>query len=367
MQICVYGAGAVGGHIAARLAAAGNEVSVVARGEHLKKIREQGIKLLRGEETISAKVKASERAADLGPQDFVLVTLKANALGAFAEACAPLLGPRTAVAFVQNGIPWWYAREIERLDPGGKLAHAIAAERILGGVAYSANDVVEPGVVLNHVPNSNMIVVGEANNEKSSRIETLRSLLEKAGLSSPPVEDIRQAIWSKLAMNLGTSTLCTITGANIAEVRSSPRLAELAARLGAEGRAIAGALGVAIERAPQRPGGGQSSGMIQHKPSMLQDYERGRPMEIDAQLTAPLALARQKGVPTPTLDLAAALVAYKAAAKGSATPLEAGAAPLLPRRAHARAHRRRFGRPQDLVPRAGALRQVCCSFEFKRK
>jgi len=320
MKICVYGAGAVGGHIAARLAAAGSEVCVVARGEHLAAIRRNGLKLIRGDETIVSRVSASEKAACLGPQDFVLVTLKANVLGAFAEGCAPLLGPRTAVAFVQNGIPWWYAREIERLDPGGKLARAISAERILGGVAYSANDVVEPGVVLNHVPNSNMIVVGEASNENSSRMQKLRSLLEQAGMSSPPVEDIRQAIWSKLAVNLGTSTLCTITGANIAEVRSNARLAELAARLGAEGRAIAGALGVAIERAPQRPGGGQSSGMIQHKPSMLQDYERGRPMEIDAQIMAPLALARERGVPTPTLDLAAALVAHKAAAKGLYAP-----------------------------------------------
>jgi 2-dehydropantoate 2-reductase len=315
MKICVYGAGAVGGHIAARLAAAGSEVCVVARGAHLAAIRRNGLKLIRGDETIVSRVSASDKPADLGPQDFVLVTLKANVLGAFAEACAPLFGLRTAVAFVQNGIPWWYAREIERLDPGGKLSRAVATERILGGVAYSANDVVEPGVVLNHVPHSNMIVIGSAGKE-DGRSEQLRSLLEKAGISSPPVEDIRQAIWSKLTVNLGTSTLCTITGANIAEVRSNPRLAELAARLGAEGRAIAGALGVAIERAPQRPGGGQSSGMIQHKPSMLQDYERGRPMEIDAQITAPLALARQKGVPTPTLDLAAALVAYKAAAKG---------------------------------------------------
>ncbi len=316
----MYGAGAVGGHIAARLAAAGSEVCVVARGEHLAAIRRNGLKLIRGDKTIVSRVSASEEAASLGPQDFVLVTLKASVLGAFAEGCAPLLGPRTAVAFVQNGLPWWYAREIERLDPGGKLARAVSAERILGGVAYSANDVVEPGVVVNHVPNSNMIVVGEAGNENSSRIQKLRSLLEQAGISSPAVEDIRQAIWSKLAVNLGTSTLCTITGANIAELRSNARLAELAARLGAEGRAIAGALGVAIERAPQRPGGGQSSGMIQHKPSMLQDYERGRPMEIDAQIMAPLALARGKGVPTPTLDLAAALVAYKAAAKGLYAP-----------------------------------------------
>ena len=316
MRICVYGAGAVGGHVAARLAAAGAEVSVVARGQHLQKMKERGIRLLHGAETIVGKVRASERAADLGPQDVVIVTLKANALGAFAGACEPLLGPRTAVVFVQNGIPWWYASEIERLDPGGRLARAISRERILGGVAYSANDVIEPGVVFNHVPNSNMIVLGEASGEDSQRARALRGLLEKAGIASPPVEDIRQAIWNKLVLNLGSSSLCTITGANIATVRSDPQLKELAARLGAEGRAIAQALGVAVERAPQRPGGGHSSGLIAHKPSMLQDYELGRPMEVDSQLMAPLALARAKGVPTPTLDLAAALVAYKAAAKG---------------------------------------------------
>jgi 2-dehydropantoate 2-reductase len=316
MRICVYGAGAVGGHVAARLAAAGNEVSVVARGQHLQKIKERGIRLLHGEETIVGKVRASERAADLGPQDVVIVTLKANALAAFAAACEPLLGPRTAVVFVQNGIPWWYASEIERLDPGGRLARSVSRERILGGVAYSANDVIEPGVVFNHVPNSNMIVVGEASGEDSPRARALRGALEKAGMASPPVEDIRQAIWNKLVLNLGSSSLCTITGANIATVRGDPQLKELAARLGAEGRAIAQALGVAVERAPQRPGGGHSSGLIAHKPSMLQDYELGRPMEVDSQLMAPLALARAKGVPTPTLDLAAALVAYKAAAKG---------------------------------------------------
>ena len=320
MRICVYGAGAVGGHIAARLAAAGSDVAVVARGAHLRRIRAQGITLVRGDETIVGKVRAAEQASELGHQDFVLVTLKANALGAFAADCAPLLGRDTAVAFVQNGIPWWYGREIERLDPGGALARAVAPERILGGVAYSANDVVEPGVVLNHVPKSNMIVIGEATGKDSARVLPLRTLLEKAGISSPPVEDIRQAIWSKLAVNLGTSTLCTITGANIAEVRSSPTLSGVAGKLGGEGRAIARALGVAIERAPQRPGGGSSSGLIQHKPSMLQDYERGRPMEIEAQLMAPLALARQAGVPAPMLELAAALVAHKAAAKGLYTP-----------------------------------------------
>jgi 2-dehydropantoate 2-reductase len=316
MRICVFGAGAVGGHVAARLAAAGNEVSVVARGPHLERMQSAGIRLILGDKTITGKVRASEKPAELGVHDYVLVTLKANALGAFAEACAPLLGPRTAVVFIQNGIPWWYGREIERLDPGGRLARAVAPARILGGVAYSANDVVEPGVVLNHVPASNMFVIGEVDNADSPRVRALRDVLEKAGMSSPPVEDIRQAIWNKLAVNVGTSSLCTITGATLAELRSDARLKDLAARLSAEGKAIAQALGVAIERAPQRPGGGQTSGLIAHKPSMRQDYERGRPMEVDAQLMAPLAMARQKGVATPALDLAAALVAYQAAAKG---------------------------------------------------
>ena len=314
MRICVFGAGAVGGHIAARLAGAA-DVSVVARGQHLEAIKRNGLKLVLGDKTILGKVKASERAADLGPQDFVLVTLKANALGAFADAAAPLLGRDTAVAFVQNGIPWWYARENERLDPGGKLARAIAPERILGGVAYSANDVIEPGVVRSQIPASNMIVLGCAGKEQG-RSQEVRNLLEKAGISSPALDDIRVAIWSKLVINVGTSSLCTITGLNLAELRSDPALKALAATLSAECRAIAQALGVPIESMPQRPGGGQSSGMIAHKPSMLQDYERGRPMEVDAQLTAPLAFARAKGVATPTLDLAAALVAQKAAAKG---------------------------------------------------
>ena len=316
MKICVFGAGAVGGHIAARLAAAGSEVSVVARGRHLERIKRDGITLVLGEKKINGKVRASERAADLGPQDFVLVTLKANTLGAFAEAAAPLLGRETAVVFVQNGIPWWYARENERLDPGGRLARAIAPERILGGVAYSANDVIEPGVVRSQIPTSNMVVIGGFNKNAAP----LREALEKAGISSPPLDDIRVAIWSKLVINVGTSSLCTITGLNLAELRSDPALKGLAAALSAEGRAIAQALGVPIESMPQRPGGGQSSGMIAHKPSMLQDYERGRPMEVDAQLMAPLAFARAQGVATPSLDLAAALVAQKAAAKGLYQP-----------------------------------------------
>lgn len=311
MKICVFGAGAVGGHLAARLAAAGNDVSVVARGAHLQAMRDRGIRLLHGDEVISGKV----RTDGLGAQEAVFVTLKANLLPVFAGAAAPLLGPGTPVVFVQNGIPWWYG-DLPKLDPDRKLARAVSAGRIIGGVAYSANEVVEPGVIRNHVPGRNMLVVGEIDDKSSTRIDELRRALNQAGMFSPPTSSIRAVVWAKLLQNLGTSTLCTLTGATIGEMRSDVALVKLAARLGAEGRAIAQALGVAPESAPERPGGGHSSGLHGHKPSMLQDYERGRPMEIEAQLMAPLALARAAGVATPALDAVASLVAFKAAAKG---------------------------------------------------
>src|SRR3954462_3321679 len=132
MRICVFGAGAIGGNFAARLAAAGNDVSVVARGAHLEAIRARGLKLLHGGETILGRVRAAANASELGAQDAVFVTLKANLLAAFAEQCAPLLGRDTAVVFVQNGIPWWYDSRLKRLDPDGLLAKAVAPERIVG-------------------------------------------------------------------------------------------------------------------------------------------------------------------------------------------------------------------------------------------
>jgi 2-dehydropantoate 2-reductase len=315
MKLCVFGAGAVGGHIAAKLAAAGNDVSVVARGAHLQAMRERGLKLLHGGETILGRVRAAENARELGQQDAVFVTLKANLLPAFAEQAPALLGAETAVVFVQNGIPWWYDARLTRLDPDGKLARAVAPERIVGGVAYSANEIVEPGVIENHVPGNNMIVIGRPDRAETPLVQRLRQALDKADLYSPPLDDIRQSIWSKLGQNLWTSTLCTLTGLTVRELQEHPQLKPVAGRATEEALAIARALGVAVERAPKRPSGKPSSGAA-HKPSMLQDYERGRPMEVEAQLVAPLGLARMEKVHTPTLDIVVPLVAAKAAAKG---------------------------------------------------
>ena len=316
----MFGAGAVGGHIGAKLAARGHDVSVVARGAQLQAIRERGITLLHGDEKIHGRV----RTSDPGLQDFVFVTLKANALGAFAAAAPRLVGEDTGVVFAQNGIPWWYGiglskdrpapPELSRLDPG--LRNVLQKHQIIGAVVYSANEVVEPGVIKNNVPGNNMLVVGQADDSDSSNIRALRDLLTKADLYSPPAPDIRKSVWSKLVQNLSTAALCTLTGATVKQVREDAGLAAIAKNLGLEAKSIARAHGVDPEGAPTRPGGGQSSGAIAHKPSMLQDYERGRPMEIDALLAAPLEFARAAGAAAPTLEAIVALVVFKAAAKG---------------------------------------------------
>lgn len=327
MRICVFGAGAVGGHLAARLAAIGrHEVSVIARGAHLEAMRSHGLALRHGEEEIRARVHAVESADEAGAQDAVFVTLKATALGAFAAAASPLLGRDTAVVFVQNGIPWWYAiglsssrpapPDLSRLDPDGALARAIAPERIVGGVVYSANELVAPGVVFNRTPGNNMLTLGEPDDSSSGRIVSLRALLEAVGMSSPATADIRQAVWNKLALNISSACMTVLTGEPLSRARSDPALRPVVEALREEARSIARAHGIVPEGAPERPAGGHGGAATDHKSSILQDYELGRPMEIEAQLAAPLAFARVARVATPVLDTLVPIVAYKAAAKG---------------------------------------------------
>ena len=326
MRIAIYGAGAVGGHLAAKLAAAGHEVSVVARGAHLAAMRDKGITLLHGAERITGKVRAAEDPAAFGPQDLTIVALKANALAAVSKGIALLAKDGAPVVFAQNGIPWWYGMglsasrprppDLSRLDPGGALRSVLAPENVIGAVVYSANDVVEPGVVMNHTPGDNMIVVGEVDDRDSTRIRDIRLALEGTGISSPPTADLRQAVWGKLVLNMGTGTLCLLTGATVGEARTHPGLSGVNERILREARAIAAAHGVDTAGAPRRPSGKPHAGQIAHKPSILQDYERGRPMEVEAQLVTPLAFARQANIATPTLDALVPLAVHKAAAKG---------------------------------------------------
>ena len=323
MRICVFGLGAVGGHLAARLAASGHEVSAVARGPVLAALQRDGVTLRSGSETIRGAVRACERPGELGPQDVVLSTLKANALPALAAGVAPLLGPRTLVVFAQNGIPWWYGQGIggarpappalPRLDPGGALARAVAPERVVGAVIHSSNEMVEPGVVANDSPGRNALPLGAPDDRPDARIEDLRAALEAAGIASPPVADIRQAIWRKLVVNMTLSILCLLTGRRATIVRDDERLAALFVRLAGEAKAIAAAHGVDVDEFDPEAFRGLAP---DHLPSIRQDYERGRPLELDALLLAPLEFARSAGLATPNLDAIAALAVRLAADKG---------------------------------------------------
>ncbi len=325
MRICVFGAGAVGGHLAAKLATAGHEVSVVARGANLEAIRARGIVLHAGERKIAARVRASDRPEDLGAQDAVFVTTKATALPALAARAAPLSGPHTVFAFVQNGIPWWYAQglaparprppDLSRLDPGSELARALAPDRVVGGVVYSSNNLVEPGVIHNFTPGQNMLVLGAPDDRPAEGVARLRAALDAADMHSPPTADIRASVWHKLLANLASS-LCVPLGEPLRALQEDPELREMRERLMAEGRAIALAHGVSVEGAPKRPAGPPVPALAQHKPSMLQDYELGRPMEVEAMLVTPRAFARAAGLPTPTLDAVVAIIQRLAAAKG---------------------------------------------------
>jgi 2-dehydropantoate 2-reductase len=333
MRICVFGAGAVGGHIAAKLAAAGHAVSAVARGSNLEALRTRGVALheAAGGEPRSwlGRLEASDRAPELGAQDVVFVTTKATALAALADAVPALSHADTLFVFVQNGIPWWYAQslaasrprppDLSRLDPGARLARALDPARVIGAVVYSSNNLDAPGTVTNHSPGRNMLVVGETDDRQTPRIAALRELLTAAGLHSPPAADIRQSVWDKLLLNFG-STLCVPIGEPVRALAEDARLREARERLIAEGRAIAHAHGVRPEDAPRRLGGPQSAGATGHKPSMLQDYELGRPMEIEAILAAPCAFARAAGVAAPSLELLTAVTARLAQAKGLYSP-----------------------------------------------
>jgi len=328
MRICVFGAGAIGGNYATRLAAAGNDVSVVARGAHLEAIRARGLTMLVGDQRIVAPVRASDRPADLGPQDAVLVTMKSSGLAALAESIGPLLRADTPVAFVQNGIPWWYghglgasrppAPDLSRLDPGGALARAVGFDRAVGAVVTSSNHVIEPGVVRNISPERNVLWVGETDDRPSARIDALRATLIAAGIGSPATRDIRYDIWHKLMANLTGSTLCLIL-AQPTTIQATPMVNRLARRAHAEALAIAAAHGVVLDDSPEQRYGPTRT-YPDHRPSILQDYELGRPMEIESIVRAPLAFARSAGIDTPTLDAIESICVSLAASKGLYTP-----------------------------------------------
>ena len=320
MRICIFGAGAVGSHFAVRLARAGHDVACVMRGPHLDAVKANGLTLRVGEEEFTAKLKASDDPATLGEQDLVISTLKATGVSSLATGLRPLLGGDTAVVFAQNGIPWWYdiglppnhppTPDLSFLDQGGRLRAAVPKGRIIGGVIFSSNEVIAPGVVANLSPDRNRLVIGECDDRASERIARLRGALNEASIESPPVAQIREAIWSKLLTNMSMSVLCLLTGQTARAVRDDPALRDVVPRLLDEANAIGQSCITDVKRVTR------TGPAPEHKPSILQDYELGRAMEIDVLVRGPAAFARAAGLATPMLDLIAALAIQKARDKG---------------------------------------------------
>jgi 2-dehydropantoate 2-reductase len=322
MKICIYGAGAIGGHLAGRLAKGGAEVSVVARGAQLAAIRERGLRVLAADGDIHVHPRAESDPAALGPQDAVVVCTKVPALGSVARAIGPLLGPDTSVAFVTNGIPWWYfhahggveeGRRVPEADPGNVVWDAIGPARAIGGVIYSACSVPEPGVI-EVTSRGSKLLLGEPDGSRSDRAVALATAFKKGGLPCSVSADIRTDVWAKLINNLSNGPICVLTRRHMQDTFRDAAVREAAMAVVREGLAIAAAMGRQVGGPPEERI--TLSAEIPHKPSILQDLEAGRPMEVDALFQVPLRLAREKGVPAPMLGLMVAMVAQVAEAAG---------------------------------------------------
>jgi 2-dehydropantoate 2-reductase len=322
MKVCIYGAGAIGGFLGAKFASAGADVSLVARGAHLAAMRDKGLTLRMngGEETV--RVRTSDDPSELGPQDYVIVALKAHSVPAAVDAMRPLLGNDTAVVTAVNGIPYWYFhrhggelenRTLESVDPGGVQWKTLRPERAIGCIVYPATEVVEPGVV-QHVY-GDKFPLGEPSGETSARAQLLSELFSAAGLKAPVIGNIRDEIWLKLWGNLCFNPISALTHATLDVIASDPGTRAVARAMMMEAKAIGDRIGVHFRVDVERriDGAGKVGA---HKTSMLQDLERARPMEIDALTTVVQELGRMTGVATPTIDTVLALIQQRARIMG---------------------------------------------------
>jgi ketopantoate reductase len=309
MKICVVGSGAIGGLMGAKLALAGNQVSIIDQGAQLAAIRDQGLKLIweDGSEQVAQPALATDQVADVGPQDLVILALKAHYLELVARQIPSLLGPETMIVTVQNGIPWWYfhnhggpfdGHRLNTLDPSGILGRDIDGDRIVGCVVYPAAAVEAPGVV-RHVE-GDRFPVGELDGTTTKRVQALHDLLVDAGFRSRILDDIRGEIWLKAWGNLSFNPISALTHATLAGICQFPETRQLAADMMAEAETVAGKLGITFRHTiEKRIAGAESVGA--HKTSMLQDVELGRSLEVEALVGAVLELAELTETPAPSI------------------------------------------------------------------
>ena len=321
MKVAIYGAGATGGYLGVKLALSGVDTTLIARGPHLEAMERDGARLLIDGEELVARPLCTADPAEAGPQDFVIVTLKAHSAPKVVDAMQPLLGPETAVVTAQNGVPWWYFHRVgdpweglrlESVDPGGAQWTGIGPERAIGCVVYVASEIVEPGVI-RHL-SGNRFTLGEPSGEKTERVRMISRALIGAGVRAP-VRKIRQEMWLKLWGNVSFNPISALTLATLDVVATEPGTRGVARAMMEETREIAAALGIHLRMGiEQRLEGAVAVGA--HRTSMLQDLEKGRAMEIDALVTSVQELGRLVGVATPAIDIVLALVRQRAVVAG---------------------------------------------------
>lgn len=327
MRIAIVGAGAVGGYLAARLARAGRDVAVLARGEHLAAIRGKGLTLETPDERFTVRLDASDDPAKLGPADAVLITSKVTAHRALVPRIAPLLGAETPVVLTQNGVFFWYGQgfapggkvlDTSRLDPDGLIARSVAPERTMGMIINSPNEVIAPGVVHNG-STKNRFTIGEPDGSSSPRLAALAEAFTGCGFALDVTNEIRKEMWKKLLSNMSSAPIALLSRTTSDVTVGDPDTRAIMRALVLEGMAVAAAHGFADlgldPDAMTAPGS-----KTRHKPSILQDLELGRPLELDSMLLIVQDFARQASVPTPTLDLCMALVVALARQSGVYPP-----------------------------------------------
>jgi 2-dehydropantoate 2-reductase len=318
-SICVFGAGAIGGLLAARLEAAGTPVSIVARGAHLSAVQRDGLVLHSGGERIVTRPNAVPHGDVIGPQDYLILTLKAHSVEPALPQLAPLVGPRTTIVTAINGIPWWYSfglpapfggRRIVSVDPDGALTEALPPAQCLGAIVYPAAVIEEPGVIRHSY--GDRFSLGEPDGARSPRADALSALMIAAGLKAPVRPRIRDELWVKLWGNMAFNPISALTTATLDVITSDPGSRAVARAMMLEGQATAEALGIrfAIDVEKRIEGAAEVG---RHKTSMLQDLETGRPLEIEAILGAVVEMAGWVDVATPISRAMLALVRQRAA------------------------------------------------------
>lgn len=308
MKVCIYGAGAIGGWIGVKLARAGSEVSVVARGATLQALQEHGLRLQEGEQTLAASVRASANPADLGVQDLVVVAVKAPAMADVARAIRPLLGPDTIVLTAMNGVPWWFFQgfggryegtRLKAVDPEGAIAEAIPARHIVGCVVHASCSLRGPGFVQHHF--GHKLIIGEPSGAPTERVRRLGTLLEQAGFETVLSAQIQKDAWFKLWGNMTVNPVAAFTGASTDRILDDELVRGFISAIMLEAREIGARVGIPIEQTPEdRHQVTRKLGSF--KPSMLQDVEAGKPVEIDALVTVVREMGQMTGVPTPFTD-----------------------------------------------------------------